>query len=98
MTRFPLAAALALLAACAKPVPPADPQYVAQWLRSSLSFVRSERLGPPVASRISAYGSLALYEGFASDTTSGLRSLAGQVNGLASLPAPPGDGPVDGAI
>ena len=82
---------------CQKPVPPADPQYVAQWLRSSLAFVRSERLGPPVASRVSAYGAVALFEGYASDTTSGLRSLAGQLNGLGALPAPSPRG-VDGAI
>lgn len=92
-----VACALSVLASCSRQAPPTDPQYVAQWLRSSLSFVRSERLGPPVASRISAYGSLALYEGFAADPASGLRSLAGQLNGLASLPAPPAEG-VDGGI
>ena len=89
--------ALSVLASCSRQAPPTDPQYVAQWLRSSLSFVRSERLGPPVASRISAYGSLALYEGFAADPASGLQSLAGQLNGIASLPAPPAEG-VDGGI
>ena len=56
-----LAASL-ILAGCAASEPrPADPQLVGQWLRTSLAFVRSERLGPPVAARISAYGSLALY-------------------------------------
>jgi hypothetical protein len=93
-------AVLVVAGACAPAPPPADPQLVAQWLRSSLSFVRSERLGPPVASRISAYGALALYEGYAADPTSGLRSLAGQLNGLASLPGPVGrvDGPIVAAI
>jgi len=81
--------------ACGQPVPP-DPQYAAQWLRSSLSFVRSERLGPPVAARISAYSGVALYEGYASETASGLRSLGGQLNGLTSIPEPPA-GDVDGA-
>lgn len=93
-----MACATVVLASCARQAPPTDPQYVAQWLRSSLSFVRSERLGPPVASRISAYGSLALYEGYAADPNSGLRTLAGQLNGLTSLPTPPADGAVDGAI
>jgi membrane-associated phospholipid phosphatase len=65
-------------------------------MRTSLAFVRSERLGPPVAARISAYGSLALFEGYASDRHSSLRSLAGQLNGLDSLPSPPSGGPVDG--
>ena len=71
-----------------------DPQLVAQWLRTSLAFVRSERLGPPVAARISAYGSLALYEGYASDASSSLRSLGGQLNGLNALPRADG---IDGA-
>lgn len=93
-----LAAALAVTAGCAGESSPPDAQYVAQWLRSSLSFVRAERLGPPVASRISAYASIALYEGYASDRTSGLRSLAGQLNGLSSLPEPPDDESLDGAI
>jgi membrane-associated phospholipid phosphatase len=92
---FPI---LLLLVGCARTVQPPDGQLVAQWLRASLAFVRSERLGPPVASRISAYGSIALYEGYASDQRSSLRSLAGQLNGLTSLPAPPSGRPVDGAI
>jgi len=82
--------------ACTRQAPPTDPQFVAQWLRSSLSFVRGERLGPPVASRVSAYGAIALYEGYAADSASGLRSLAGQLNGLLSLPSV--EGPVDGAV
>jgi hypothetical protein len=88
----------ALLAGCAQRPAPADPQLVAQWLRTSLAFVRSERLGPPVAARISAYGAIALYEGLAADPGSRLRSLAGQVNGLERLPAPPAGRPVDGAV
>jgi hypothetical protein len=81
---------------CAKPAPAPDPQFVAQWMRSSLSFVRSERLGPPVAARISAYASVALYEGYAADPASRLVSLGGQLNGLSALPK--SDKPVDGAI
>jgi len=90
--------AVALLSACAREAPPADPQLVAQWLRSSLSFVRAERLGPPVAARVSAYASLALFEGYASDGSSSLRSLAGQLNGLKELPTPPPGERLDGAI
>jgi membrane-associated phospholipid phosphatase len=85
-----------VLSGCAPAAPAADPQLVAQWLRTSLSFVRSERIGPPVAARISAYASLALYEGYAADSRSVLRSLGGQLNGLATLPSPAG--PADGAI
>jgi hypothetical protein len=80
---------------------PADPQFVGQWLRASLAFVRSERLGPPVAARISAYSAIAMYEGYAADSRSSLRSLAGQLNGLETLPgAAPGeviDGPIAAA-
>ena len=92
------APALILLAGCRGVAPAPDPQLVAQWTRSSLAFVRSDRLGPPVASRISAYASLALFEGYAADSRSGLRSLAGQLNGLQSLPVASDDAPVDGAV
>jgi membrane-associated phospholipid phosphatase len=90
---------LIAVAGCAAPPPP-DPQLVAQWLRTSLAFVRSERLGPPVASRISAYGSIALYEGYAADPRSGLRSLMGQLNGFDDFRARAASegGPPDGAI
>jgi PAP2 superfamily len=91
-----LVAAATTLTSCREPQSP-DPQLVAQWLRTSLAFVRSERLGPPVAARISAYGSLALYEGYASDPRSNLRSLAGQLNGLDKLPQPAEGRRVDGA-
>jgi hypothetical protein len=85
-------------AGCASERAPADPQFVAQWLRASLAFVRSERLGPPVAARTSAYSAIAIYEGYASDPRSSLRSLAGQLNGLAALPrVGPGE-PVDGPM
>lgn len=98
MRRFLLATvASTLVIGCARQAPAPDPQYVAQWLRSSLSFVRSERLGPPVAARISAYTSLALYEGYASDGSSGLTSLVQRLNGITALPSAPAGG-VDGAI
>lgn len=93
-----IAALALLLAACRPDAPAPDPQLVAQWTRSSLAFVRSERLGPPIASRISAYASLALFEGYAADRRSGLRSLEGQLNGLADLPRVPEGAWVDGAI
>lgn len=94
----PAVLALFLAAACSTPAPAPDPQFVAQWMRSSLSFVRAERLGPPVASRISAYAGVALYEGYAADPASGLTSLGGQLDGLPALPPPAGTTPLDGAI
>ena len=94
MSRRIALALLVALGACREPQP-ADPQLVAQWLRTSLAFVRSERLGPPVAARISAYASIALYEGYAADSRSSLRSLAGQLNALPAVPA--AGGRVDGA-
>jgi len=53
-----LALPLLVAGAGAKPAPAPDPQFVAQWMRSSLSSARSERLGPPVAARISADASV----------------------------------------
>ncbi|MEO7521322.1 MAG: hypothetical protein ABIW79_05850, partial [Gemmatimonas sp.] len=96
--RFRFALVVMLAAGCARAPAPADPQLVAQWLRTSLAFVRSERLGPPVAARISAYSAVALYEGYAADSRSSLRSLAGQLNGLPALPLPAANGAVDGAM
>ena len=86
---------LVALAAC-RPAAP-DPQLVAQWLRTSLAFVRSERLGPPVAARVSAYSSIAMYEAYAADPRSNLRSLAGQLNGLWTLPGVANGKAIDGA-
>jgi len=94
MTRRIALLSVLLLAAC-KPAPPA-PQLVAQWLRSSLAFVRSERLGPPVAARISAYSAIAMYEAYAADPNSHLRSLAGQLNGW-TIPAATSGSSIDGA-
>ena len=85
-------------AACARERRPVDPQLVSQWLRTSLAFVRSERLGPPIAARISAYSAVALYEGYASDSRTSLRSLAGQLNGLTTLPTAPDGDALDGPI
>ena len=74
---------------------PANPQLAAQWLRTSLAFVRSERLGPPVAARISAYSAIAMHEAYAADARSSLRSLGGQLNAMPVIAAP--ERPIDGA-
>jgi hypothetical protein len=57
-------------------------------------LIRSERLSPPVAARVTAYSAVALYEGLATGSKT-LRSLAGQLNGLDSLPRPAAGTEVD---
>lgn len=69
---------------------------MAEWLRLELAIVRAERVNPPLATRIAAYAAVALHEGLASDPALGLTSLGGRLNGLAPIPAPPGD--VDGGV
>ncbi|HEV8150317.1 MAG TPA: vanadium-dependent haloperoxidase [Gemmatimonadales bacterium] len=54
-------------------------------MQNYYGLIRAERISPPVAARVLAYASVALYEGVASSTPA-LRSLAGQLNGLDSLP------------
>lgn len=93
---FGVTAIGALSAGCSREAAPVDAQLVSQWMRTSLALVRKERLGPPVASRISAYGALALYEGYAADPHSTLRTLSGQLNGFSELPVAPTGTPIDG--
>jgi hypothetical protein len=85
-----VAAALLVSAACARSIPPADPQFVAEWMRNYYGLIRAERISPPVASRVLAYAAVGLYEGLAT-ASPGLVSLAGQLNGLDSLPRPEPD-------
>ncbi|MEP6491921.1 MAG: vanadium-dependent haloperoxidase [bacterium] len=73
-----------LLASCRR-TPPTDPQMVAQWTHMLYGAVRSERVSPPVGSRIYAYGAIALYSGMASANPD-LSPLAGKLNGLTQLP------------
>jgi hypothetical protein len=56
-------------------------------MRNYYGIIRAERVSPPVASRILAYASVALHEGLAASSPS-LKSLAGRLNGLDSLPRP----------
>ncbi|MDQ3698712.1 MAG: vanadium-dependent haloperoxidase [Gemmatimonadota bacterium] len=79
--------ALLLSVACSRSLPSPDPQFVAEWMRNYYGLIRAERISPPVASRVLAYASVALYEGLAT-ASPGLVSLAGQLNGLDSLPRP----------
>jgi membrane-associated phospholipid phosphatase len=78
-------------------VPPADAGFVSRWTSTLYALARAERLSPPVTSRVSAYAAIALYEGWAAFSDS-LQSLAGQLNGLESLPRPRREESYDGAL
>lgn len=96
---FAVAAPLVLLplAACGR-APAPDGRYVTEWTRLALITVRSERLGPPVAARLSAYAGLALHEGYAADAASGRSTFGPRLAGAPTFPVPPNEGAVDGAI
>ncbi len=79
--------ALLWVLGCSRPLPPDDPRMIAEWMQNYYGLIRAERVSPPVASRLMAYASVALYEGLVVGTPS-LRSLASQLNGLDSLPGP----------
>ena len=74
------------LAACT-PAPATDPRMVSEWMHTLYGAIRAERLSPPVASRLMAYATTALYSGLSS-TERGMPALSGQLNGLGKIPAP----------
>jgi hypothetical protein len=85
---------LATVLGCGTAAPPVDPTFVAEWMQNHYGLIRSERISPPVAARLMAYSAVAVYEGIATNSTT-LRSLAGQLNGLDSLPRPEPNGGYD---
>jgi len=91
------AASLAVLATagCGTRAPAAS--YVTDWTDVLVTTLAGAELGPVEPARVATYASIALYEGFAADPGSGLASLAGQLNGLWSVPVAAEDAPVDGA-
>ena len=82
---FAVAAAL-VIAGCAR-APDTDPRMVAEWMHSLYGAIRVERLSPPVASRLMAYLTTALYSGVIAGHPDS-PSAAGDLNGLADLPRP----------
>ncbi|MDP3264152.1 MAG: vanadium-dependent haloperoxidase [Tabrizicola sp.] len=92
--RHVLALPLALLARPlgAAPRPEVERDVIVTWYRLILELVRhTATYSPPVASRAFAYIGITAHEALASGNPA-LRSLAGQLNGLATLPArTPGD-------
>jgi hypothetical protein len=63
-----------------------DAEVPIAWMRLSFDLTREESLFPPNAARAFAYIGVALWEGVAPGVPGG-RSLGGQLNGLAGLPA-----------
>lgn len=76
--------------ACAPTTPPLDDRQVEQWIDVLYPLPKAERLSPPVASRLHGYAGLALYEGL-HRADPNLRSLGGQLPGLAAFPEPVGE-------
>lgn len=58
-----------------------------QWMVNLGNSVKGDNIAPPVGARIYTYGSIAMYESLVHGMP-GYRSLAGQLNGLDSLPVP----------
>src|SRR5438046_9807677 len=94
LKRWLVACGIVVVAAgmgCRAAPPPVDARILTGWMRALYALVRAERLSPPVAARVFAYGAVALYEGLRPGSPQ-LKSLAGQLNGLHDLPAPrPGE-------
>jgi hypothetical protein len=58
---------------------------VSEWMHTYYGAIRVERLSPPVASRLMAYASTALYSGLAAATPS-LAPVSKQLNGVPEFP------------
>ena len=89
-------AAAVVNAACQR-TPETDPKLVSEWMHTYYGAIRVERLSPPVASRLMAYASTALYSGLAGATPT-MDGLAGQLNGFPELPASKGPAGLDPTI
>ena len=69
---------------------PADPELLHSAMRQLTRIIVYDIFSPPQASRVYAYSSIAAYEVLRHDYPT-YRPLAGQVNGLAPVPAPDPD-------
>lgn len=67
-----------------------DPEFVHRSIKKITDIIVHDIFSPPVASRIYAYVSVAGYEAMIPGDQN-YRSLAGQLNGLASVPQPKGN-------
>jgi hypothetical protein len=61
--------------------------FARQWMTNLANSVKNDVVSPPVAARTYAYGAIAIYESVVHGMP-GYQSLAGQLNGLDSLPTP----------
>ena len=77
------ALAAAVLAAACQRAPSTDPRMVSEWMHTLYGAIRVERLSPPVASRLMAYASAALYSGLAA-ATPGMPRLEQRLNDFSS--------------
>lgn len=64
-----------------------SPRQLSEWMHQLTAVIRSTNLKGPQASRILAYASIAYYQGYAL-SSSDMRSLVGQLQGLDVLPQP----------
>ena len=87
---------LATLSSCDR-APAPDPRLVSEWMHSLYGVMRVERMSPPVASRLMAYATTALYAGLAA-TSKALPPLTGVFNGIPELPRAASRGDADGAL
>lgn len=83
-------AVTAITAGCTRSAPP-DSGMVTEWMRLLFGAVRVERISPPVASRIYAYGAVAMYSGLAA-TDPSMEPLTGKLNEFPALPVGAGGG------
>jgi hypothetical protein len=96
LTLVLLFALILLMAACSEPSEPIT--VTAEELHASTDKLTEvmvhDIFSPPVASRVYAYPSIAAYEIMALNSDS-YRSLEGQISGLAGIPKPDKDAPVN---
>ncbi len=93
------AAAVVVSAICSacRSAPDTDPRLVSEWMHTLYGAIRVERLSPPVASRLVAYATTALYSGLASMSVR-MPSLNGVLNGIPELPRASNARDYDGTV
>lgn len=67
---------------------PPDPELLHSAVNQLTGVIVYDIFSPPQASRVYAYSSIAAYEALRPDYATEYRTLAGQLNGLAPVPAP----------